>query len=191
MLKKFFFYFLFIIGLIYIIYPTPSRIEDFAPLPRSYKSNEPGDTIQNPNIAAYYSFFRRDEIIDFYKTNYQNLHFCNFFLNPLCFIPPIRLNHPPEYAYQYIRDQQVSTFLEEYTYPLRDSLFVNGYEILRPDGTSIFYSVPRLEEAGKSWPTKVTLRLYTSNILVRIIVWAAILISMKNLFRLGMKIAKE
>lgn len=164
-------------GLIYIIYPSPSKIEDFSPLPRSYKSNEPGDTIQNPNIAAYYSFFRRAEITDFYKTNFQNLHFCNFFLNPLCNIAPIRLNHPPEYAYQYIRDQQMSTFLEEYTYPLRDSLFVNGYEPkiehqIKRVPTNFFGSTIHIK--GKFYNSKTTIRFYPSNIFIRVFVYLSV-----------------
>ena len=49
---------IFLLGLVYLLVPGPSKIEDFPPLPTSTKSALEGDTIQNPNIAAYYSNFR-------------------------------------------------------------------------------------------------------------------------------------
>ena len=167
--------------LLYMLWPGPTKISDFAPLPSSAKSTLSGDTVQIPNVSAYFSNNFRDFVVPFYIKNYQQ--------NSLPF-PPLRLNHPPEYSWTVIKKQTETTYLEELVYPLRDSLYVNGYEIFRPDGTPIFYSVPRLEEAGKAWPTKVTLRLYTSGILVRIIVWVGILISMQKIFQLGRRIAK-
>ncbi len=115
---------LFVLGLVYILLPGPTSINDFPPLPNSVKSDLDGDTWQNPNLVAYFSDFQRKDITQFYK---------NFFSSSFLFgriIPPIRLNRPPEEAYQYIRDQQESTFLEEYLYPLKGSIYVNGYEPL-------------------------------------------------------------
>lgn len=169
--------------LTYMIWPGPSRISDFKPLPNSAKSTLEGDTIQIPNVAGYFSENFRDFVVPFYIKDYKsNSHFP---------FPPLRLNHPPEYSWVTIKKHTETTYLEELIYPLRSSLYVNGYEILRPDGTSVFYSVPRLEEAGKSWPTKTTLRFYTSNLGVRIIVWAAILFSIVKIYSLGRRVLKE
>lgn len=182
MIKKIFIVFA-VLFLVYLLWSGPSKISQFKPLPDSAKSTLSGDTVQIPNVSGYFSNNFRNFVIPFYLKNYQqntNLPF-----------PPLKLNHPPEYSWVVIKKQTETTYLEELIYPLRDSLYINGYETFRPDGTPIFWSAPKLEEAGKEWPTKVTLRLYTSNILVRIIVWAGILISMKKIFRLGMRIAKE
>lgn len=171
-----------ILLLIYMLWPGPTKISDLSPLPYSAKSTLSGDTVQIPNVSGYFSNNFRDFVVPFYINSYQqNSHL------PL---PPLRLNHPPEYSWEVIKKHTETTYLEELVYPLRDSLFVNGYEIFRPDGTPIFYSVPKLEEGGKEWFTKTTLRLYTSNMIVRIIVWAGILVSMKKIFRLGRRIAK-
>lgn len=166
-----------------MVWPGPGKISDFAPLPSSAKSTLEGDTIQIPNVAGYFSDKFRDFVVPFYIENYQKNTFLPF--------PPLRLNHPPEYSWEVIKKHTETTYLEELIYPLRDSLYVNGYEIFRPDGTAIFYSVPKLEEAEREWPTKHTLRFYTSNIGIRIIVWAGIIISMMMIFRLGGKIIKE
>ena len=44
---------LFLVGLTYLLIPGPASINDFYLLPGSTKSDLTGDTIQNPNIAAY------------------------------------------------------------------------------------------------------------------------------------------
>src|SRR5258708_6092766 len=90
---------IFLIGLLYIILPLPTSVNDFSALPGSVKSIEPGDTTQNYNIAAYYMDYRRKEATNFYKDELQKLHCQNFsFLNPFCIFPPIKLNLPVEYA---------------------------------------------------------------------------------------------
>lgn len=166
-----------------MLWPGPGKISDFAPLPNSAKSTLEGDTIQIPNVSAYFSNLFRNFVVPFYSKNYQqNSHFP---------FPPLRLNHPPEYSWTVIKKHTETTYLEELVYPLRDSLYVNGYEIFRPDGSAIFWSVPKLEEAGREWPTKHTLKFYTSSILVRIIVWAGIIFSIKQIFKLGRRIVKE
>lgn len=169
--------------LIYMLWPGRGRISDFKPLPNSAKSTLSGDTVQIPNVSGYFSENFRDFVVPFYIKDYQsNSHFP---------FPPLRLNHPPEYSWVTIKKHTETTYLEELVYPLRDSLYINGYEIFRPDRTPIFYSVPKLEEGGREWPTKTTLRFYTSSILVRLIVWIGIIFSLKKLFRLGASIVKE
>lgn len=166
-----------------MLWPGPSKISDFALLSDSAKSTLPGDTFQIPNVAGYFSDLFRNSVVQFYLKDYQQKSHFPF--------PPLRLNHPPEYSWTVIRKQTETTYLEELVYPLRDSLYINGYEVLRPDGSAIFWSIPKLEFAGREWPTKHTLRLYPSSILIRIIVWAGIIISIKQLTGLGRKIIKE
>lgn len=169
--------------LIYMLWPGAGKISDFKGLPDSAKSTQSGDTVQIPNVSAYFSNNFRDFVIPFYTNDYQQNSFSPF--------PPLRLNHPPEYSWEVIKKHTETTYLEEVIYPLRDSLYINGYEIFRPDGSSIFYSVPRLEEAGKQWYTKVTLRFYHSNFFVRIIVWAGIIYSMLLISKLGKRVIQE
>lgn len=160
---------LFFLGLLYVLLPGPYSIKDFPPLPNSVKSVLEGDTTQNPNIAAYYSQFDREEITDFYKSKFAGM------LVPLIKIPSIKLNHPPEEAYQYVRDQQESTFLEEYIHPLRESIYVNGYEPMIENkirgvqkksfiGDRILYQ-------GGAYLSKTTLRFYPTHAVARIIIY--------------------
>lgn len=179
---------LFLLGLIYVIFPTTSSIDSFRPLPNSTKSSLEGDTIQNPNIAAYFSQFRREFITNFYRSDFEKK------LIPGIPLPVIRINHPPEYAYTYIRDQQESTFLEEYVRPLRESLFVNGYEPLIENqirrreasliGNNIIY-----EE--KLYPSKTTIRYYPTSPFFRVIVYIGIWISAIALIRLTIRVNKD
>ncbi len=169
--------------LIYMLWPGSGKISSFKALPNSAKSTLSGDTVQIPNVSAYFSNNFRKFVIPFYTENYQQNSFLPF--------PPLRLNHPPEYSWDVIKKHTETTYLEELVYPLRDSLYINGYETFRPDGTPVFYSVPKLEEGGREWFTKVTLRLYSSNFLIRIMVWAGIIFSIIWISKLGRKIIKE
>lgn len=166
-----------------MIWPGPTKIADFKPLPNSAKSSLSGDTIQIPNVSAYFSNNFRNFVIPFYLENYQRAFHFPF--------PPIRLNHPPEYSWVVIKKPTDTTYLEEFVYPLRESLYINGFETFRMDGTPIFWGAPKLEEGGKEFYTKTTLRFYTSNILVKIIVWLGITLSISNIYKLGRKIITE
>lgn len=162
---------LFILGFIYCLIPSPKSIDAFPPLPNSLKSDLEGDTIQNPNIAAYFSDFDRKFITNYYKEIYSKKLFFGISL------PVIRLNHPPELAYKYIRDQQESTFLEEYIFPLHESLFVNGYEPqienqMHHNETS--YWGDRIDYYGHWYLSKATLRYYPSSIYSRVAVYLGI-----------------
>lgn len=169
--------------LVYMLWPTPTKISDFKPLPDSAKSTLEGDTIQIPNVSAYFSNQFRNFVIPFYKEDYQARNFLPF--------PPIVLNHPPEYSWNVIKKHTDSTYLEEFVYPLRNSLFANGLEMYHPDGTPVFYGAPKLTEDGREWFSKTTLRFYPSGILVRILVWLGIITSSLFIFKLGKEIIKE
>lgn len=154
---------LFFLGLVYLIYPIPKSIEDIPPLPGHVKSDEPGDTYQNPNIAGYYGDKRRKFVTGFYKNFYDNINILGFK------IPSIKLNHPPEEAYFYIRDQQRSTYLEQYTYPLKSALYINGYEPFDEKGKRFDSGSYKMDYYGVIYPTKVTIRYYYSPLTVRLI----------------------
>lgn len=171
---------LFILGLIYVAWPITSSVYEFPPLPSSVKSNLDGDTWQNFNLVAYFSDFRRSFITNFYRDYFIKIH-------PFGFIPPVSLNHPPEYAYKYIRDQQESTFLEEYVYPFRESIYVNGYDPLI-DGImlkrQISFTGAHILHQGQYFDTKTTLRYYPSNPFYRVAIYLGVWVLSLMLYKL-------
>lgn len=177
----------FILGLAYIFFPGPDSIDDFPPIPNSIKSNEPGDTYQNPNIAAYFSDFDRENITSFYKNAFKDLSFGSF-------LPPFTLNYPPEFARQMVRSEQVTTFLEEYVYPLRGSIFVNGYEPLVENEIkkrSHNFVGDHIHINGRYFVSKTTLRFYPADYLGRLVVYTGIWLSAFAIYEVGRKALKE
>lgn len=179
MIKKVFILFSVLL-LLYMLWPGPAKISDFKALPSSSKSRLEGDTIQIPNVSAYFSDNFREFVVPYYSGLYQNK--MNFLF------PPLRLNHPPEYSWIAIKKHTDSTYLEELTYPLRDSLYVNGYEPFYSDGKPKFWGSTKFDENGGSWYTKTTLRYYPSSVSVRILVWFGIITSVYFLFKVGKRI---
>ncbi len=162
------------IFLLYLLLPGPSDIKDFAPLPNSFKSEDPGDTTQIANVSGYFSDNYRDFVTNFYKNEFERKN-----MIPL---PSLRLNYPPEQAFLYIKDQTLSTYLEEYVYPLRGSLFINGFEPVLMDGSPRF---PGGAEFGvivnggrQQFKTKTIIRFYPSPLWVRLSVWLGINVSL-------------
>jgi hypothetical protein len=176
---KIFFAFFSILLLIYLLMPGPSSVNNFPALPTSAKSTLSGDTWQVPNISAYFSNNYRDFATNFYRENYQK--------NTLFPFLPLRINHPPELAFTAIKDQTHSTYLEEFYYPLRDSLYVNGLEPYE-NGEARYNGATKFEEEGGIWDTKVTLRFYPSSIITRLLVWLGIMISIVSLWKLSKRI---
>ncbi len=163
-----------------MLWPGPSKISDFYALPNSEKSTLEGDTIQIPNVSGYFSNNYRESVVPFYSENYQSkMHF------PL---PPLKLNHPPEFSWTAIKRHTDTTYLEELVYPLRDSLYVNGFEPFYSDGSSKFWGATKFEIGKNAWFTKVTLRYYPSNFFVRFLVWFGICLSIFWIYKLGRKI---
>lgn len=165
-----------------MIWPGPTKISDFKALPDSAKSTLEGDTIQIPNVSAYFSNNFRDFVTDFYLNNYWKNTFLPF--------PPIRINHPPEFSWNVIKKHTDSTYLEEFVYPLRGSLYVNGFEPFYEDGTEKYWGATKFQEESNIWLTKTTLRYYPSNFFVRLLVWFGITVSVLMLYRLGKRILK-
>ncbi len=169
-----------ILLLIYMLWPGPGSISDFKALPNSDKSKLAGDTFQILNVAGYFSNNFREFVMPFYLSNYWQKTLLPF--------PPIRLNHPPEYSWTVIKKHTDSTFLEELVYPLKSSLYVNGFEPFYSDGTPKFWGSTKFDVDGHKWLTKTTLRFYPSSIWVRILVWFGIILSIYFIIKLSRKI---
>lgn len=165
---------------VYMLWPGPSQISDFYALPNSDKSTLEGDTIQVPNVAGYFSNNYREFVTPFYSKNYQKKTLLPF--------PPFKLNHPPEFSWIAIKRHTDTTYLEELIYPLRDSLYVNGLEPYYEDGTPKFWGATKFEIGKNIWFTKVTLRFYPSNPLVKFLVWLGICVSIFWIYKLGRRI---
>ena len=178
-MKKIFIIFSILL-LIYMVWPGPSQISDFKALPDSDKSDLAGDTWQIPDVAGYFSDNYREFVIPFYKLNYLQKSFPAF--------PPLRINYPPEFSWNVIKKHTDSTYLEELVYPLRDSLYINGFEPFHSDGTPKYWGASEFVTFGRQWETKVTLRFYPSSVWVRLIVWLGIIVGMIFLYRLGRKV---
>ncbi|KKR86826.1 MAG: hypothetical protein UU32_C0010G0009 [Candidatus Woesebacteria bacterium GW2011_GWB1_41_10] len=134
-------FFLALLG--YVVLPEPGFP---APPADALQSKEPADS-ESPLRRAYFTNFTREEVMSHYKKEFK------WGLN---------LNYPPEESRTIIRDQTRSTFLEEIVHPLRESVFINGFE-------------PKVEKdainiEGLSWRQKIIVKLVPSNIFVRIAV---------------------
>jgi len=174
------FHILSILLLIYMLWPGPSKISDFPPLPDSTKSNLSGDTIQIPHVSAYFSDNFREFVVPFYRRDYWK--------KTNLFFPPLRLNYPPEFSWTAIKKHTDSTYLEELVYPLRDSLYVNGLEPFDISGQPRWWGATKFEVSGNSWYTKTTLRYYPSPLWARFLVWLGIAISLALIYNLGKKV---
>lgn len=166
-----------------MIAPGPSKISDFPHLPNSIKSTLEGDTIQVPNVSAYFSNSYRRFVTNLYQDEYQKKTWF-----PL---PPLRLNHPPEHAFNTIKKHTDSTYLEEFIYPLRDSLYVNGFEPFYENGEPRYPGASKFEMEGKELTTKTTLRFYPSSIWIRLIVWLGVILSVFLLWKVGKEVIYE
>ncbi|TSC88369.1 MAG: Uncharacterized protein G01um101416_37 [Microgenomates group bacterium Gr01-1014_16] len=120
----------------YLIFPVPGFP---LPPPDSFISTEPADT-ESIYRTAFYTNLSRAEILNYYKGRWR-WHF-------------IRLNHPPEFSFEYIRDQTRSNWLEELIHPWKDSLYINGYYPTSPQ--------EQFNHAGVHYIGKVTLHYFPS-----------------------------
>lgn len=167
-LLKIFFVLFFFLGTFYLVLPAR---ENFPALPESVESIEPGDTTQIANVSAYYTDTSRKEVVQFYKNYFSRSAFLG--------IPLItyKLNHPPEKIREVLRDTQQSTFVEEIVHPLRESVFVNGFEWNNDPFTS-----PEARAAnilivnGKTYQFKITLYYQPSMVWQRLLVFYLTLI---------------
>jgi len=135
--------------LIYIVLPGPNFPE---PLPDALKSTEGAD-IETPLRRGYFTNATREEVMEHYFNQFRGY----------------RLNYPPEESGTIIRDQTHSTFLEEIVHPLRESLYISGYE---PKDTGEVLTV-----GGLPWRQKVIVKYVPSSLIIRIVVSLLIIVS--------------
>lgn len=125
-------------------------------MPDSLQSNEPGDT-EDPLRRAYFTDLNREEVMNYYSSEFTNKEP----FNALGFLT-YRLNYPPEEAYNFIKDQTRSTFLEEIVHPFRESFFVNGFKPSDPKDAILI--------SERVWLEKITVKYVPSNVYVRVAV---------------------
>lgn len=164
-LRKIFLLFVFLLGVIYLSIPTPTLPE----LRDSGRSDEPGDTTQHPDQKGFYSNLTRQEVLSDIQSQ-SNLKLLGYT------IPSYRLNYPPEEAGTLVRDQLRSNYLEEIVYPLRNSIFVNGWEPKNAprNGSQSAAKFSELFLHGTPYNDKITLRPVSSPLWARILVWTLI-----------------
>ncbi len=146
-----------------MLLPSPDNFPD---LPSAVKSIEPGDTVQVKNVSAYYTDMPRKEAVDFYFNYFSRSPFLN--------IPLItyKLNHPPERIREVLRATQQSTFVEEIVHPLRESVFINGFEWNNdPFTPSKSREQNIIVVDGKTYQFKVTIFYQKSAVWIRLIIF--------------------
>ena len=140
-------------ALIYLVLPTP-KLPD---LPNSAKSDEPGDTVQIPNVSAFYTNLSRTEVMNFYKIYYTGLF-------------RINLNHPPEKAKEIIRSTIQSYYFEELILPFKESIYINGFEWQNDVFTDPESRAKnKLIFKNKEYKSKITIRTFPTSIPKRLI----------------------
>lgn len=154
--------FLYISGLVYLSLPQP----EVPIVVDGLRSQEPGDTYQNPDQSAYFTQKERHQIL----SDLQSTYSLNFWGTIL---PSFRLNYRPEEAHTLIREQIQSYYLEEIIHPLRESLFVNGWE---PQNSPIYADIPEekkplIQINGQFYRSKIILKPVFSSLWSRIFVW--------------------
>lgn len=172
---------IFLIGVVYLMSPSPA-VPD---LDGGIRSDEPGDTWQHPDQKAFYTNSVRSEVIPQMQSKFSSSIFG-------ITIPSYRLNYRPEESYEFVRDQVKSYYLEEVVFPLKESLFVNGWE---PTNAPEFRHLvakdkPQVTFKGTTYLSKVTLRPVYSPLWARLLVWILIFpatyltyLSLKRSFR--------
>ena len=148
----------FILSLLFLFYialPTPAFPE---PPDDALRSKESADT-ETPLRRAYFTNATREEVMEHYLNEFKGY----------------RLNYPPEESGTIIRDQTRSTFLEEIVRPLRESLYINGFE---PKNAKDAINIE-----GLPWRQKIIVKFVPSNLIVRIVVGLLIIISLPLVYK--------
>ena len=172
---------LYLSGIYYLTRPAPG----LPSLDNSTRSDEPGDTTQHPDQAAYYT--DRDNRPDVLGELQKKFDLSSFF--QLSY----RLNYRPEEVGELVRDQLRSYYLEEVVHPLRESLFINVFDPAK----SPMIDDEKREQAkmylhGRFYPLKVTMRPVYSEVWGRLLVWTLIFPSIYGVYlTLSKSLTKE
>jgi hypothetical protein len=142
---------IFSIFILLLVYILPKSPEFPKPPIDSVQSDQPAD-VESPLRRAYYTNLSRSEVISHYEKEF----------NKGFKIYTPRLNYPPEDAQLLIRDQTKSTFLEEIVHPLRESLYVNGFEPKSEEYAQFF--------RGVRWNQRIIIRYVPSSVWVRVLI---------------------
>lgn len=143
-MSKFLILYLLNIPLIYYLLTPFPMAPDLA---QELRSDLPGDTIQVPNIKAFFTNWNRSQVISYYRSNLPE--------------PYILLNHPPERAKEVVRDEIQSYYLQEFVFPLKGSIYINGYEWKNDVFTPEVSRVKNKILVGKTaYDSKITIRWY-------------------------------
>lgn len=156
---------IYLAGLYYLTRPTPT----LPVLSDSVRSDEPGDTVQHPDQAAYYTL--RDSRPEILSELQKKFDLNNSWTGLISY----RLNYRPEEVGELIRDQLRSYYLEEVVHPLRESVYINVFD---PEKSPMIDDEKRAQARmyfkDVFYPRKVTLRPVYSRSPGRILVWTLI-----------------
>lgn len=154
---------IYLFGIYYLSRPTPLLPN----LDQGIRSDEPGDTWQHPDQAAYYtSRDNRPEILGELQKKFGSA-----VLDQLSY----RLNYRPEETGSLVRDQLRSYYLEEIVHPLRESLFVSVWEPTKsPFIDPVDQGAQRMYFKKVYYPVKVTLHPVYSSLWARLLIWSLI-----------------
>ncbi len=132
---------------------------------------------QTMSTDSYYTNNRRGLVTGFYSNELQKLNCVSFkLINPFCYIKPLKINHSTNLASTYFAPKQKSTYLEEYFYPFKNSIIVNGYEPYDENGKAFNKFSEPLMSNGKQYNSKVDIRYYSSSITKQVLIYLLILI---------------
>lgn len=153
----------FLVSLSLFVYVLPKSPEFPKPPNEFFQSFEPAD-VESPLRRGYYTNLSRDEVMSHYKKEFNN-----------GFVYSVNLNYPPEEAQTIIRDQTKSTFLEELVHPMREGLYINGFE-------------PKTEEYkiivnGETWRQKIIVRYVPCDVYLRLLIMSLTIASALVLVR--------
>jgi hypothetical protein len=118
-------------------------------MPGSFRSIEPADN-EDPLRQGFYTDWERSQVMAYFAKQFSTL-------------PTLELNYPPEEAQTIIRDQTQSRYLEEFTHPLRESLYINGFFAQKDS--------ERMYANGREYKTKIIVKYVPSNPLIRVLVF--------------------
>jgi len=153
----------YLAGIYYLTQPDPVLPD----LDQTVRSDEPGDTWQNPDQKAFYTFRdNRPEILGELTQKFSQGLVGNL---------TYRLNYRPEEAQELVRDQLRSYYLEEVIHPLRESMFINVWQpAVAPSLDEDQREAEQMSFGGIHYPVKVTLKPLASPAWARLLVWTAI-----------------
>ena len=165
LVKLFLVFCLYLVGLVYLSLPQPTVPVVIDGL----RSQEPGDTYQNPEQSAYFTQKERQQVLSEIESDFS-LSFQGLK------IPSFRLNYRPEEVQTLVREQIKSYYLEETIHPLRESIFVNGWE---PQNSPIYSNIPEEKDPfiqidGQFYRSKITIKPVFSSLFSRILIWTMI-----------------